>query len=134
MALVAARVEPTGIATTATTLGPKPLAASLPQRQLETGPWILAAGADRIARRLRAAFPTIGDRWTPQLGVKTGADDLFLVTAGGVGTRPAVRGRDLGAWRCDARLHLLWTHGADGQVLSHLPSGIAGRLAPHVDR
>ncbi len=135
MALVAARADATGTESTATALGPKPGAPAVPQSVLQaTGPWVLVPDADRVARHLRAAFPTIGDRWTPQLGVKTGADDLFLVTAAGVGTRPAVRGRDLGAWRCDARLHLLWTHGADGQVLSHLPSGIAGRLAPHVDR
>src|SRR5207237_4361221 len=61
MALVAARVEPAGTETTATTLGPKPTAASLPQRQLETGPWILVAAADRIVRRLRSTFPTVGD-------------------------------------------------------------------------
>jgi len=28
---------------------------------------------DRTSRRLRAEFPTDGDRWSPQLGVKTGA-------------------------------------------------------------
>jgi hypothetical protein len=135
MALVAARADATGAESTATALGPKPGAPAVPQRVLQaTGPWVLVPDADRVARHLRAAFPTIGDRWTPQLGVKTGADDLFLVTAACVGTRPAVRGRDVGAWRCDARLHLLWTHGADGRVLSHLPAGIAGRLAPHADR
>jgi len=135
MALVAARADATGAETTATTLGPKPDAPALPQRVLQApGPWVLVPDADQIARRLRAAFPTIGDRWTPQLGVKTGADDLFLVAAAGAGTRPAVRGRDLGAWRCDARLHLLWTHGADGKVLSHLAAGVAERLAPHADR
>src|SRR5207245_10897046 len=78
MALVAARAEPAGTETTATTFGPKLLAASFPQRQLETGPWILAAGADRIARRLRSAFPTVADRWTPPLGLTQGADDRFL--------------------------------------------------------
>jgi hypothetical protein len=135
MALVAARADVTGLETTATALGPKPGAPGVPQRLLQAaGPWILVPDADRIARRLRAAFPTVGDRWTPQLGVKTGADDLFLVAAASTGTRPAVRGRDVGAWRCDPRLHLLWTHGTDGRPLPHLPSGVAEQLAPHVER
>jgi hypothetical protein len=135
MALVAARADATGLETTATALGPKPGAPGVPQRLLQTaGPWILVPDADRVARRLRAVFPTVGDRWTPQLGVKTGADDVFLVPVESTGTRPAVRGRDLGAWRCDPRLHLLWTHGTDGRPLSHLPSGVAAQLAPHVER
>jgi hypothetical protein len=135
MALVATRADATGTEITATALGPKPRAPAIPQRLLQTaGPWILVPDADRIARRLRAAFPTIGDRWTPQLGVKTGADAVFLVPAAGPGTRPAVRGRDLSAFRCDVRLHLLWTHGADGHTLPQLLSSVAARLAPHLDR
>jgi hypothetical protein len=135
MALVAARADPTGVEMTATALGPKPDAPAVPQRLLQAaGPWILVPDADRVARRLRAAFPIVGDRWTPQLGVKTGADEVFLVPAACAGTRPVVRGRDLGAWRCDARLHLLWTHGTDGRPLERLPAAVAARLAPHFDR
>jgi len=135
MALVAARADATGLETTATALGPKPGAPGVPQRLLQAaGPWILVPDADRIARRLRAAFPTVGDRWTPQLGVKTGADDLFLVSAASTGTRPAVRGRDVGVWRCNPRLHLLWTHDADGRPLAQLPSAVAAQLAPHLER
>ena len=135
MVLVAARADATGVEMTATALGPKPGAPAVPQRLLQTaGPWVLVPDVARIARHLRAAFPTVGDRWTPQLGVKTGADDVFLVPAACAGARPAVRGRDLGPWRCDARFHLLWTHGADGRPLPHLPSGVAAQLAPHLDR
>jgi len=135
MALVAARADATGAEMTATALGPKCDAPAVPQRLLQnSGPWILVPDADRIARRLRSAFPTVGDRWTPQLGVKTGADDVFLVPAACAATRPAVRGRDLGAWRCNARLHLLWTHGPDGRPLPRLPAGVAARLAPHLGR
>ena len=135
MALVAARADATGAEMTATALGPKCDAPAVPQRLLQnSGPWILVPDADRIARRLRAAFPTVGDRWTPQLGVKTGADDVFLVPAACAATRPAVRGRDLGAWRCNPRLHLLWTHGPDGRPLPRLPAGVAARLAPHLGR
>src|SRR5439155_459143 len=77
------------------------------------GPWILAGagGATRIACHLRTVCPTVGDRWSPRLGVKTGADDVFLVAQPGPATRPVVRGRDLGPWRATPRAHLLWTHG-----------------------
>ena len=137
MALVAARADVIGTETTSTTLGPKPVAPAVSQRLLQApGPWVLIPDADRIARRLRAAFPTVGDRWTPQLGVKTGADDVFLVPVACPegGTRPAVRGRDVSPFRCDVRLHLLWTHGADGRTLPHLPAAVATQLAPHLDR
>jgi len=135
MALVAVRADPAGMESTATGLGPKPAAPAIPQRQLETvGPWILRPGAQRVVRHLRTEFPTVGDRWTPQLGVKTGADDLFLVARACAGTRPAVRGRDIAAWRCEPRRYLLWTHGVDGQPLARLPATLAERLNPHGER
>ena len=135
MALVAARADPAGTETTATALGPKPLAPAIAQRQLEAdGPWILIAGADRVIRRLRAAFPTVGDRWSPQLGVKTGADDLFLVDHERPGTRPAIRGRDVAAWRCTPRRYVLWTHGADGAPLARLSPELSELLALHEER
>ena len=137
MALVAARAEPTGTELTGTALGPKPAAPVIPQRQLQSdggGPWILLAGAERIRRRLRAAFPTVADRWAPQLGVKTGADDLFLVDRQCAGARPAIRGRDIAAWRCKPGRYLLWTHGADGAPFDRLPRELTERLCGHEDR
>ena len=137
MALVAARAEPTGTELTGTALGPKPAAPVVPQRQLQSdggGPWILLAGAERIRRRLRAAFPTVADRWAPQLGVKTGADDLFLVDRQCAGARPAIRGRDIAAWRCKPGRYLLWTHGADGAPFDRLPRELTERLCGHEDR
>ncbi len=135
MALVAARADPGGAERTGTALGPKPSVSAVSQRQLQnSGPWILVAGAERILRRLQTTFPRVRDRWTPQLGVKTGADDLFLVNQAQPGTRPAVRGRDIGAWRCRPRRHVLWTHGADGMPLAHLPREFAERLSNHAER
>src|SRR3989442_725367 len=126
MALVAARIEPTGRERVATALGPKTRAPEMPQRALATdGPWILGGRATRVARHLRAVCPAVGDRWTPQLGVKTGADDVFLVARPGPGTRPVVRGRDLGPWRATPRAHVLWTHGPDCRPLSRRPAGCA---------
>ena len=135
MALVAARADPGGTEQTATSLGPKPRAPAVPQRQLQgDGPWILIPGVERISRRLRTLFPTVGDRWTPQLGVKTGADDLFVVDQECPGTRPAIRGRDIAAWRCEPRRHLLWTHGTDGLPLARLTVELRARLSLHEER
>jgi len=135
MALVAARADPSGMERVATALGPKPAAPSVSQRQLQRdGPWILAPGAERVSRRLRAQFPIVSDHWTPQLGVKTGADDLFLLDRECSGSRPAVRGRDVTAWRCRPRRYVLWTHGIDGQPLARLPSELSERLSRHEER
>lgn len=137
MALVAARADPVGTELTGTALGPKSAALAIPQRQLQTslgGPWILAPAVERISRRLRVEFPTVGDRWIPQLGVKTGADDLFLLDRALAGTRPALRGRDIGRWECRPCRHLLWTHGPDGTPLAHLPRVVTERLEPHEAR
>src|SRR5207248_1166041 len=82
----------------------------------------------------RTVCPTVGDRWSPRLGVKTGADDVFLVAQPGPATRPVVRGRDLGPWRATPRAHLLWTHGPDGRPLARLPAELARALDLHLER
>jgi len=137
MALVVSRTDPAGTERTATALGAKPSAPDVPQRQLQRsgeGPWVLAPGADRIRRKLLAAFPTVGDRWTPRLGVKTGADDLFVLERECPGTRPAIRGRDIVAFQCRPRRYVLWTHGADGLPLARLPNDLTEKLARHEAR
>ena len=135
MALVAARAQPASADQAATRLGPKSEAPRLAQRVLQAdGPWILQPDAVRVARHLRAAFPVVGDRWTPQLGVKTGADDVFVVPHPDLGTRPAARGRDLAPWRFTQRAHVLWTHAPDGRPLERLPPELARALGPHLDR
>ncbi len=135
LALVAARLEPTGHERVASTLGPKSAARAIPQRALAAdGPWILVPDATRVAHRIRAAYPTVGDRWNPQLGVKTGADDVFLVSQSSAATRPAVRGRDIGPWRAAPVAHLLWTHGADGRPLPRLSEEMARTFDPHLER
>jgi len=134
MVLVATRADPAANQVAATTLGPKPDAPVLPQQQLGAGPWILSPGPDRIARRLRSEFPTVGDRWTPQLGVKTGADDVFLLDRECAGARPAARGRDIRPWHCTPRRFVAWTHGPDGKPFNRLPEQLRELLAPHEDR
>jgi hypothetical protein len=135
MALVSTRAEPRSGSEVATTLGPRSLAPRVAQRELaERGPWILVPEAAAVARRLRSAFPALGDRWQPQLGVKTGADEIFLSPHAAPGTRPAIRGRDVSAWQAEQRVHIIWTHGPDGRALARLPPGLAELLEPHLAR
>ena len=110
--------------------------ATVPQvRLLGGGPWILSAdGASTIASRLRREHPPVADRFACQLGVKTGANRLFLDPPATIPRqllRWALRGRDLRAFRPRSRVRLLWTHGADGAPLGRLPPGAAAHLAPH---
>jgi len=135
MALVTTRSEPLAGGEVATTLGPRSLAPRVPQRELaEQSPWILIPEAAAVARRLRGAFPSLGERWQPQLGIKTGADEVFLLPQAAPGTRPAIRGRDLSAWHAEPGVHLIWTHGSDGRPLPRLPPDVAGLLEHHVAR
>jgi hypothetical protein len=108
----------------------------IPQSRLVGGgPWILSADGTRsLAMRLRRDHPVIGDRFTCQLGLKTGANHLFLdppTTIAPRLVRWAIRGRDVRAFRPRARVRLLWTHGPDGAPLDHLPPDAAAHLAPH---
>jgi Eco57I restriction-modification methylase len=99
------------------------------------GPWILSAdGASSVAMRLRREHPLIGDRFTCQLGLKTGANHLFLDPPATIAPRHlrwAVRGRDVRAFRTRTRVRLLWTHGPDGAPLDRLPPDAAAHLSPH---
>src|SRR6266550_4058372 len=125
----------TGRERVAPALGPKSGAPAISQRAVTAdGPWILVGGATRVARHLRTVCATVGDRWSPQLGVKTGADEVFLVAEPGPGTRPVLRGRDLQPWRATPAAHLLWTHGPDGRPLARLPAELARALDPHIER
>lgn len=134
LALVAVRQRPDAAGDVALALGPRSRATRLAQRELGRGPWILAPNGERVARRLRAALPALGERWRPQIGVKTGADDLFVRQAPAPWTRPALRGRDLVPWSAVPIVHVAWTHGADGRVLPRLPADLEALLAPHTAR
>jgi len=139
MALVAVRDDPRPADRVAPTLTPAvdggEERTTVPQATLQGGgPWILRPDAEAVARRLRDELPMLGSRWAPQLGVKTGADDVFLTDSSLPGARPAVRGRDLGPWLSRPSLWLLWTHGTDGRPLPRLPSPLAERLRPHFAR
>jgi hypothetical protein len=135
MALIAARVDPPASAVTGTRLGPAEPSHRIAQHLLQAdGPWVLTPDAAAIARRLEREFPPLARRWPPQLGVKTGADAVFLVDEALPGTRPVARGRDVARWEVTPRRHLLWTHDAAGHPLADLPAATAARLEPHADQ
>jgi hypothetical protein len=95
---------------------------------------VLEPDAAAVAQRLEHDFPPLARQWAPQLGVKTGADSLFLVGEPLPGTRPVARGRDVARWEVMPRRHLLWTHDATGRPLAALPETTAARLAPFIDQ
>jgi hypothetical protein len=135
MALVTVRRNPEPAASLQTALGSDPTRPPLPQHLLQTpGPWTLVPDAGAVARRLARECPPIRDRWNPSLGVKTGADAVFLVGQEVPGTRPAVRGRDLARWHATPRVFVMWPHDGAGRPLQRLEGELARHLIPHLDR
>jgi hypothetical protein len=134
MALVTVRGGSGDMSDVALALGPRSRATRVAQRELGSGPWILAPDGEKVARRLAGHLPSLSERWRPQLGVKTGADDVFLRPDPEPWTRPALRGRDLAPWCATPVVHLAWTHGPEGRVLARLPRDLDLLLEPHADR
>lgn len=135
MALIAARADPDGGHQVATALGPASGTPHVAQRDLRAaGPWVLVRDVQQLARRLAERFPRLSERWRPLLGVKTGADDVFLLPGNAAIGRPAARGRDVRRWEIATARRVLWTHGPDGRPLAQLPAELAERLVPHFDR
>jgi hypothetical protein len=107
--------------------------ASLPQRTLGTGAaWVLSRTGWEAAAELGRGLPTLGDRFTVHLGVKTGANDLFLDPPDTVEpalVRTAVRGRDVQPFIAGAGPRLLWPCDDRGRPLAELPPGAQAHLA-----
>ncbi len=99
------------------------------------GPWILQR--DQLRRALDSLardHPRFGDQFPCHLGLKTGANRVFLSPPQEIEAevvRWAVRGRDLRPFAADSRLRLLWTHGADGAPRRRMPPRAAAYLAAH---
>ncbi len=117
-------------------------------------PWLVLPPDVRAAfDRLTHVGPALAESplGRPVLGVKCGCNDAFLVRVHGgddvlarvragarIGVverallRPVVRGETIGAGdETPEREMLIWTHGADGRPLPHLPPHAARWLAPH---
>jgi len=133
MGLVVSRGRPSSRAAVRRTLEPGD-PDSVPQSALVGGaPWILVPCAERDALvALRADHPVLAERYAIQLGVKTGANEVFLDPEDPIEAalvRRAVRGRDVRAFRTVGTTRLLWTHDDTGRPLRQLPPLAAAYLA-----
>src|SRR5690606_12073797 len=114
------------------TLEPGP--GGIPQSQLGSGPWIIGRqDAGALAARIQREHPAFGSRLACRLGVKTGANEVFLDPdeVERELLRPAVRGRDVGPFRAAAGGRILWTHDSLGAPLPKLPPLAAAHLSRH---
>lgn len=104
-------------------------------------PW-LALPDTLIAalRRAVAAGPALRERFRPSLGVKTGANEVFLRPAEKAeelprGCRvPAILGRDVAPFRIAPSGALLCALDAAGAPLAKPPADVLAYLAPHTTR
>lgn len=122
------------------------------QRGLQgVGPWILVPDPARGAlAELRASGRPLGEIAQPALGIKTGADAVFVGVLrrlrNGLGVvefggrpveleadllRPAVRGRDVRPYRAAPSRVLLYAHHASGRPLPRLPPLAARYISAH---
>ncbi|MCP8320024.1 MAG: N-6 DNA methylase [archaeon] len=107
-------------------------------------PWSIAPPyIIRLFRTMQRGNPRLGDGYPIRMGVKTSANDIYLVTdfiptaTRGVVTvtngkrekknleegllRPVIRGEDIGAWNYKVSGYIIWTHDDAGKVRSKLP-------------
>lgn len=97
---------------------------------------LVPEGVQQLARRLAARFPPLADSLTPQLGIKTGANDVYLDPPAALSewTRPAIRGRSVRPFRILRHTPLLWPADRTGTPWPQLPEIVATFLAPHASR
>jgi hypothetical protein len=140
MALVVGKTPPPPGHRVRTTLAPpkSPVPHGMPQSELVGGrPWPLAAGPALAALESLARHPRVSDRFTCHLGVKTGANALFLDPPATVEpelVRWALRGRDLAPFKTVRARRLLWPCDELGRPLAELPPGARAHLSPHLER
>ncbi len=134
MALIATRRTPAAGHAVRRALEPGG-AAGAAQSELGSGPWIVRHDhAARVGRELAMRHPPLSERHRCQLGLKTGADRIFLDPPEPVEPellRWAVRGRDVAAFATACRRRLLWTHDDSGRPLERLPPLAHAYLARH---
>jgi hypothetical protein len=126
--------------------------ASVVQTALDQpGPWLLLPSRSRSALDdLRNSGIALGQLAPPALGVKTGANAVFIgvpidmnaaealvmfdereVEVEQALLRPALRGRDVSAFSAKPERVILWTHSDNGDVLESLPLKASRYLKHH---
>ena len=135
MALIASKAAPSQDHRVRTTLTLTRARGVSQSRLVGGGPWILVRDRLRSAlETLQNDHPPLGEKFTCHLGLKTGANRVFLNPPEDLEPevlRWAVRGRDVEAFRCLPTTRLLWTHDAEGRPRPRLPPRCAGYLAGH---
>ena len=110
----------------------------VPQRELTGGKaWPLATAPVLAALGALTRHPRLGDQFSCHLGVKTGANDLFLDPPESVEPeliRWAVRGRDVEPFKAIRARRLLWPCDDSGRPLRELPPGAKAFLGLHTGR
>lgn len=111
------------------------VAACAPRERPEA-PWILVAGGlDHVLGGMRR-HPSLGEAARIQLGVKTGANHLFLSPPDDIEAallRPALRGRDVAPFAPTPTSRIIWTHDDAGRVLASLPPVAARHFSRHAE-
>jgi hypothetical protein len=135
MAIVSSKACPPAVheVRTALTVGGPP---AVPQSELAGGgPWILVKSELRdVLAALRARHPRLGEMFVCHLGLKTGANRIFLNPPEHLESeviRWALRGRDITEFGCNPQVRLLWTHDRAGRPRASLPPAAAKYLRSH---
>ena len=135
MALIAGKAAPPAYHRVRTTLAITGERGISQSRLVGGGPWLLVRDRLRsVLETLHRDHPALGERFVCHLGLKTGANGVFLNPPEDLEPdvlRWAVRGRDVAAFRCVPRTRLLWTHDAEGRPRDGLPPRCAAYLAQH---
>ncbi len=101
------------------------------------GPWILAREPLlAVLASLSELHPTLGSVVRCHLGLKTGANRVFLNPPPDIEPevlRQAIRGRDIRGFRVTSRTRLLYTHSPAGSVRGTLPARASRYLRSHGD-
>ncbi|MEO8478239.1 MAG: N-6 DNA methylase [Gemmatimonadota bacterium] len=95
--------------------------------------WVGTDGTSTgLLRRLASDHPTVATTHTPSIGVKTGANAIFLDPPDDLDawTRPAIRGRDIGIHGLTVRHRILWPIDPSGTPCRVLSSAVQRYLAP----
>ena len=135
MALIASKVAPAPQHLVRTALAPDAGHRIKQSGMAGGGPWLLIRDRLReVLSGLQGAHPKLGERFVCHLGLKTGANRIFLNPPPSIepeALRWAVRGRDVTAFHCVPHTRLLWTHDSSGQARRQLPPQCAAYLEPH---
>jgi hypothetical protein len=96
---------------------------------------LTASPAAELITRLRRDHSSLGERFRPQLGVKTGLNRVFLDPGPNIEPevmRWATRGRDVRPFDVRRVKRLLWPYDASGGLLEVLPSAAARHVSRHL--